>query len=110
MLMVCLRLLGWMQENHLSAAQLSKRLPGYRRVQREIPLPVPPARLLSRLSRQEGSESGDGVRLHRELGTILVRPVGRGTTARILAEAKTAEIAAELCADVTKLIEESQED
>lgn len=110
MLMVCLRLLGWMQENHLSAAQLAKRLPGYRRVQREIPLPVPPARLLSRLSRQEGSESGDGVRLHRELGTILVRPVGRGTTARILAEAKTAEIAAELCADVTKLIEESQED
>lgn len=64
-----------------------------------------PAAFLRGLGAAKPGKITEGVLLRRDEGTVLVRPLKLGQGVRVLAEAHNSETAAELCADVQKLIE-----
>ena len=91
-----------------SVEALLRRTPQFERAVRTFETGTGAAALMRELdggSRETGGIP-EGVVLRRESGTVLVRPLKRGTGLRIFAEAVSAEAASDLCDDVERWIRE----
>lgn len=69
-----------------------------------------PAGLIRFLNTQKAGTVREGIVLENARGTVLVKPLKRGTAIRILAEAASSETAEEICADVEKLLRQKMND
>ena len=79
-------------------------LPEYEMHSRTVETGGNPARFLRQLDTQRSDRITEGVVVRRENGIVLVRPLKRGSGIKIMAEARSAEIASELCADVERIL------
>ncbi len=84
-------------------ADLMNSLPDYHTREQVIPLNGTDAAVLRRLSGDQGAETVDGVRLHRNGSTATVRRLG-GSELRILVESSRMEAADELCDSLRRRI------
>lgn len=92
-----------------SIRALLETLPEYEMQSRTVDTAGNPAALISKLESTQENRITEGVVVRKEDGIILVRPLKRGSGIRIMAEARSAEIATELCADIERLIADSIE-
>lgn len=83
-------------------------LPEYEMESRTVDIAGNPAGFIRGLDSRHSDRITEGVVLQRDNGIVLVRPLKRGTGIKIMAEARSAEIAEELCADVERLLQKRQ--
>jgi mannose-1-phosphate guanylyltransferase/phosphomannomutase len=79
---------------------LCRRLPDFAMSVRTIDTDSNPAWLIRGINPHEAASVMEGVIINNSRGVVLVKPLKRGTGLRIMAEAASAEIADEICADV----------
>lgn len=84
--------------------ELLERFPGFDREVRTVATKGNPAGLIREINDRKSGRIAEGVLLRVDKGCALVRPLKRGTGIRIMAESVSAEIAAELCDDIEKLL------
>lgn len=68
-----------------------------------------PAGVIRALNSEKASTVTEGVLIRVDKGVALVKPLKRGTGIKIMAEAASAETAAELCDDIEKLLKHASE-
>jgi mannose-1-phosphate guanylyltransferase/phosphomannomutase len=83
-------------------AALLEQNPRFDRETRTFPTGGNPAAIISGIGEKHGGKVTEGVIFLSEKGAALLKPLKRGTGIRILAEALSAETAAELCDDIEK--------
>lgn len=106
------RILAYIREKDLRLCDFAQAVPEVALASRTVPLAGSPGGIMRRFSSGAGQgrerPAGEGVRLERRGGTVLLSPLKRGGGLRILAEAADMEAASELCADMEKEIRKEQ--
>lgn len=87
-----------------SLRTLAEREPAFDREVRVVETRGNPAGLIRGVGDRRLGRITEGVIIHSDKGSALVKALKRGTGIRIFAESISAEIAAELCDDIEKLI------
>ena len=105
-LFLAVKILSLMKEKECSFDRLLDGLPEKAIVRKRVHIGFSPAELAGILGGDESGRSNnfEGIRLTRSGGKLLITPERSGGGVRILAEADSAETAAELCADIEELL------
>lgn len=107
-LMLTVKLLGIMREQHLTPERLFALPPEFDTASVMIKTAKNPAGILRALAKSAGNQTGgsvgEGVVFHGAQGIVLVSPLKRGGGVRLMAEAKNSETAMELCDDYQKIL------
>lgn len=98
-LMLAVTLLADMRRREITLSTLAEELPALAVREENLALTLPPGRVLSRL---KGQQTGEGILLAEDRGTVLVRARKSGQALRLFAEAASWETAQELCADTAR--------
>ena len=100
-----------MKERDCGIEKLLSELPEKYIVKKTIHIGFSPANLASLVGEEDVSINNDaeGIKLIRSGGRLLIVPEKSGENIRVLAEADSAEVAQELCADIEDIIERAEE-
>ena len=102
-LFMCAKLVSVMNERSMTLDMLASEIPGKHIESKIFSVNFPVSKLSDVIGAQKNI-SGEGVRLIREEGSLLLIPERGGEKIKVFAEADTAEIANELCADIEEII------
>ncbi len=102
-LFMCAKLVSVMNERSMTLDMLASEIPGKHIESKIFSVNFPVSKLSDVIGAQKNI-SGEGVRLIREEGSLLLIPERGGEKIKVFAEADTAEIASELCADIEEII------
>lgn len=98
-MMMALHILDHMKQTGEALTEMAAKVPKFATVLRTVAVPATVAGALARLP-ADREQAGEGMRVRLGDGILLVTPDKRGRRLRLLAEAKSSEIAEELCADI----------
>lgn len=104
-LFMCAKLVSVMNERCMTLDMLASEIPDKYIESKVFSVNFPVSRLSDVIGAEtDGSDFGEGVRLVRKDGSLLLIPERGGEKIKVFAEADTMEIANELCADIEEII------
>ncbi|MBQ2721204.1 MAG: hypothetical protein IJF23_06685, partial [Clostridia bacterium] len=90
-------ILRYMSDNNCTFGDIVASLPKFSSRRREVSVSGGRAAVMHELSTEKDCEFSDGIRIRRDLGSVLIVPRKNTESLRIFAEATDAETAAESC-------------
>ncbi len=111
-LFLTIKLLSIMKTRNQDIPELLREIPDYAVTNRVFTLDLQPSMLAELLSdsAQETQGAEEGIKIRRNNGNLFVNPNRSGAQIRVRAEATDMETAAELCADIKKILQKASLD